>query len=240
MSPLDRHKKIALSFSGGKDSLTVVWLLRDRLEDLTIYHLDTGDLLPEMRESVAWVERIAPHFVRVETKVNDWIVQNGMPTDLLPYTVHPVAEAMGEKHTRLVPRYDCCYSNLMMPLFARVCADGNTLMIRGTKRVDMPKLPVADGEVMNGVEFHYPLQDWTNEQVMAYLRDNGVPIPRVYEHAVNSPECARCSAWWNEGRAAYLKRHHPEIYRDYRARMEVVAAAIEVPLANLRRELGEH
>jgi phosphoadenosine phosphosulfate reductase len=236
---LSKHQKIALSFSGGKDSLACVHLLRDHLHDLTIYHLDTGDLLPEMRESVARVEAFAPNFVRINTDVDGWIARFGLPTDLLPYTVHPIARSMGEQRVNLVPRYDCCWMNLMKPLLDRVRADGCTLLIRGTKRVDMPQLPVADGEVHDGLELFLPIQEWTHEQVMQYLRDNGVPIPRVYEHGVNSPECARCTAWLGEGRAAYLSKYHPELYGEYMARLLRVVDAIDAPLANLRREVGE-
>lgn len=236
--PLSRHQKIALSFSGGKDSLACVHLLRDHLDRLTVYHLDTGDLLPEMMESVARVEAFAPHFVRVRTDVNAWIAQHGMPTDLLPHGSHPVGRAMGEERTRLVPRYDCCWLNLMLPLYSRVVADGNTLLIRGTKQVDMARLPLASGDTADGVELYYPLQGWTNDDVFTFLRAAGAPVPRVYDHVVNAPECARCSAWWGEKRAAYLKRFHPELFADYDARLQQVIDEIAPALANLRREAG--
>ena len=238
ISPLDRHEKIALSFSGGKDSLACVYLLRDRLDDITIYHVDTGDLLPEMRESVARVEAFAPHFVRIETHVSDWIAEHGLPTDLLPHSAHPVGQVMGEPRHRLVGRYDCCYANLMWPVFERVQADGNTLLIRGTKRVDMNRLPAQDGEVVFGVEIHLPLLEWSHEQVFAFLALNSVPIPRVYELVTNSPECARCSAWWGERRAEYLKKYHPQLWRDYDDRLQIVINEIALPLAMLKREAG--
>lgn len=238
MAPLTRHKKIALSFSGGKDSLACVHLLREHLNDITIYNLDTGDLLPEMRESIDRVEAFAPHFVRIQRDVNAWIAEHGLPTDLLPHSAHQVGQAMGEHKAKLVARYDCCYLNLMAPLFERVRADGNTLLIRGTKAVDMKKLPVKSGDVSDGLEIWYPLQEWSNDQVFACLRDKGVPLPRVYEHVVNSPECARCSAWWGEGRAAYLKQHHPELWRDYDARLQIVIGEIAAPLRLLWREAG--
>jgi 3'-phosphoadenosine 5'-phosphosulfate sulfotransferase (PAPS reductase)/FAD synthetase len=238
LAPLDRHTKIALSFSGGKDSLAVVSLLREHLDRVTIYSLDTGDLLPEMRESVARVEAIAPQFVRVETDVRGWIASHGLPTDLLPHGAHPVGAAMGEPGAGLVSRYDCCGANLMRPLFERVCADGNTLLIRGTKSVDMVRLPVASGEVHDGLEIWYPIQDWTNDQVFAYLRSVGATLPRVYDYAVNSPECARCTAWWAEGRGAYLGKYHPELLADYRDGMRAVWGGIHQCVQNLTTEFA--
>lgn len=238
-SPLDRHGKIALSFSGGKDSLVCVHMLRDHWDKLTIYHMDTGDLLPEMRDSVARVEAVVPHFVRVQGNVRAWIQENGLPTDLLPYGTHPVGRLMGQAPVKLMPRYDCCYTNLMMPLFNRVRQDGNTLLIRGTKSVDMARLPVGTGDCRDGVEYWYPIQDWTHEQVFAYLREHNIPLPRVYENAVNAPECARCTAWWGEGRAAYLKKHHPELHKEYHAQLTTVVEQLRPSLNLLKVELGE-
>lgn len=238
ISPLDRHERIALSFSGGKDSLAVVHLLRNHLDRVTIYHCDTGDLLPEMMESVARVEAMAPRFVRVQTNVRGWIARHGMPSDLLPHGAHPFGVAMGEVGAGLVSRYDCCASNLMGPLFDRVRADGNTLLIRGTKAVDMARLPVASGDVEDGLEFWYPLQGWSNDQVFAYLREAGVTLPRVYESVVNSPECARCTAWWSEGRGAYLRAHHPAIFEEYRDGLRTVWGGIQGCVQHLATEFA--
>ena len=44
--------KTALQFSGGKDSLACIHLMRSHWDTLTVYHVDTGDLLPEVREIV--------------------------------------------------------------------------------------------------------------------------------------------------------------------------------------------
>jgi 3'-phosphoadenosine 5'-phosphosulfate sulfotransferase (PAPS reductase)/FAD synthetase len=238
ISPLLRHDKVACSFSGGKDSLACVYLLREYLDDITIYHLDTGDLLPEMCESVARVEAFAPHFVRINTDVTAWIAAHGLPTDLLPFSAHPVGVLMGQASAKLVSRYECCWNNIMWPLFERMRDDGNTLLIRGTKRIDMPRLPKASGDTEGAVEFWYPIQEWSSEQVFAYLRDQGAPLPRFYDYVVNSSDCARCSAYWGEGRAAYLKKYHPELWAEYDARLQVVIDAIAPSLALLRHEAG--
>lgn len=235
-SILDRHKNIACSYSGGKDSLACVHLLREHLDRITVYHVDTGDLLPEMRESVDRVEAICPRFVRIETGVTEWIAANGLPTDLMPFSQHWVGRQMGQAGTALVSRYDCCFTNLMSPLYSRVRADGNTLLIRGTKRCDMPRLPVTSGDVVEGLEIYYPLLEWSNADVFAYLAEKGVPLPRVYESVVNSPECARCSAWWGEGRSAYLKRHHPNLWAEYQQRLALVRQEIYPSLLDLNRE----
>lgn len=238
LAPLARHPRVALSFSGGKDSLACVYLLREQLSWITVYHLDTGDLLPEMREIVAHVKTLAPNFVHIQGDVTSWIKEFGLPTDLLPHSAHPIGQEMREG-PKLVARYDCCYANLMLPIYEQIRAHGNSLLIRGTKAVDMKRLPLRSGETTgDGIELWYPLQNWSNDQVFDYLRAQGAPIARVYEHVVNSPECARCSAWWGEGRSAYLERYHPALWVQYQERLATVAEAILGPINHLKRELS--
>lgn len=238
-SVFDRHEKIALGFSGGKDSLACVYLLRPLKDRITIYHMDTGDLLPEVRDIVDHVRGFWPKFVHIQGNVHGWIEQNGMPTDLLPHTAHLLGKGMGESERALVQRYDCCFQNLMWPVYSRIKADGNTLIIRGTKACDMKTLPTKSGEVKDDMELFLPINDWSNEQVFAYLRSVGAPINRIYDYVTNSPECALCSAWWGERRAAYLKKFHPELHRQYAARLRVVAEEIAGQLNNLSRELAD-
>lgn len=239
-TPLDRHTgRIALSFSGGKDSTAVVYLLRDRLPEMTVYHVDTGDLLPEMVEVVEQVRAMCPCFVTIRTDPNAWMARNGMPSDLVPHSSHWVGEQMGEGRRRLVPRYDCCYRNLMRPLYDRIHADGNTLLIRGTKAVDMKRLPLASGAVSeDGIELFYPIQGWSNEQVFTFLRDQDAPISRVYDHFENAPECATCPAWWNEKRMPYLRARHPHLADQYKARLDAIAAEVLPSIGALASEMS--
>jgi phosphoadenosine phosphosulfate reductase len=237
-SPLDRHSRIALMFSGGKDSLACVYLLRPHLDRITLYHLDTGDQLPETRTVVDHVQDFAPRFVTIKRDVGAWIAENGMPTDLLPYDAHPIGRAIGEARFPLVARYDCCWANLMGPAYERVRDDGNTLLIRGTKSADMARLPASNGQTVDGMELFYPVQDWSHADVLAYLAEAGAPISPFYSHAENGPECATCPAWWGERRNAYLRDRHPALHAVYRARLAAVAGAIAGPLAALNAELS--
>ncbi len=239
ISPLLRHDKVALSFSGGKDSLACVYLLRDYLDNITVYHLDTGDLLPEVRDVVSQVEAFCPNFVHIQEDVRSWIAEYGLPTDLLPYSTHGVGVMGGQSGAKLVTRYHCCFMNLMWPVWSRIKEDGNTLCIRGTKLVDMKKLPANSGEIHEGVEMWFPVNDWSHDQVQTYLREVGAPHNPIYDHMTNSPECARCPAWWSEGRAAWLRSRHPDLFADYARDLRIVANEVAGPINDLRRELRE-
>jgi phosphoadenosine phosphosulfate reductase len=237
MTPLDRHGRGALHFSGGKDSLALVHLLRPHWHRLTLYHVDTGDLLPEVREIVDMVEAMVPDFRRIETDARAWTEAVGLPSDLVPTTSTPMGLSIGASKRRIVDRFDCCAVNLMVPMHHCMIEDGVPLVIRGTKRVDLARLPHEGGQSGMGYELWLPLLDWSHEDVFTYLRRVGAPICRVYEHKVNAPECATCPAWWSEGRAEYLKKHHPDLFEVYRAKLAAVAAEVTPHWNALQGEL---
>ena len=237
-NPLSNHKNVAFQFSGGKDSLALVHVLRPHWDRLTLYHVDTGDLLPEVREIVDGVEAMVPSFVRIETQAADWNERFGLPSDLVPSSCTPLGVKIGMSDRRLVDRFECCAFNIMVPMHNAALKDGCTLVIRGTKRADMKRLPAEDGPTGLGYDLWLPLLDWSDADVFAYLREVGAPICRVYENGVQSPECATCPAWWSEGRAAYLAKHHPDLSETYRAKLEVVAAEVAPLWAHLQREIA--
>lgn len=229
---------MALHFSGGKDSLALVYLLRPHWDRLTLYHVDTGDLLPEVVEIVDQIESLVPRFIRIETRAADWHQRFGLPSDLVPTTSTPFGLMIGLAKRRLVDRFDCCGANIMAPMHDRMLADGINLVIRGTKRSDMPRLPAENGPTGAGYDLWLPLLEWSDDDVFAYLREVGAPICRVYENGVQSPECATCPAWWSEGRAAYLAKHHPVLSAAYQIKLALVAAEVAPHWANLQREVG--
>lgn len=236
-SVIDPHDHIALQFSGGKDSLAVAYLLRPYWDRLTFYHVDTGDLLPEVREVVDGVEAMAPRFVRIETDSSGWMERYGLPSDLVPTSCTGAGVAIGMSERRIVDRFDCCASNIMAPMHHRMLADGVTLVIRGTKRADFKRMPF-EGGMTDGYEVWLPIIDWSHDEVFAYLREQGAPLCRVYETRVNAPECATCPAWWGEGRDAYLGKYHPDLHKQYRAKLALVSAEIAPLLRTLETEVA--
>jgi 3'-phosphoadenosine 5'-phosphosulfate sulfotransferase (PAPS reductase)/FAD synthetase len=237
LDPLSRHARAALHFSGGKDSLALVYLLRPVWDRLTLYHVDAGDLLPEVREIVDMVAGMVPDFRRIETNAAQWAEAHGMPSDLVPTTCTPLGLAIGASSRPLVDRFSCCVSNIMAPMHARMMRDGVTLVIRGTKKADLARLPAVSGDTSLGYELWLPIQDWSHDQVFEYLREVGAPICRVYEHKVQAPECATCPAWWNEGRAGYLKKYHANLFDVYEAKLRLVEKEVAPVWQTLRAEM---
>jgi 3'-phosphoadenosine 5'-phosphosulfate sulfotransferase (PAPS reductase)/FAD synthetase len=236
---LSGYKNPALHFSGGKDSLACLYLLKDQLNDLTVYWLNTGDACPETAAIIGEVKKWIPRFVEVGSDVIAWRQANGDPSDLTPAKAHTLGVAYGMNDFRLSNRFDCCYFNLMLPMHRRMLEDGVDAVIRGTKMSDTGAIP-AEGKT----EFYdviLPIRDWSHEDVFAYLKSVNAPVNPIYEHSggASAPECLSCTAWWNDGKAEYLKNRHPLKYQEYRLSLKSVRDLIRSHLTDLDAEIGE-
>jgi len=237
---LARHERIALQFSGGKDSLALLYLMRPFWDRLTVYWLDTGDAFPETAALVAEVEAMVPHFVTVHGIQPEVIAEFGLPSDLVPARSTPVGIAATGTGILIQDRYSCCLRSLMLPLHGRMRADGITLIIRGQKASDALQAPIRSGDLIDeGMEVLLPLEDWDDARVFDYLRAQGVAIPRFYQMMQASPDCMTCSAYWEEGRAKYLKQYHPGAYQEYQQRLNAISDATAEAIAHFNAEIGQ-
>ena len=223
-----RHERIALQFSGGRDSTAVLYLLRPFWMFLTVYHLDTGDQFPEKRAVVEQAERdFGRPFVRIAGDVAAVRRDHGLASDLVPVDNTPPGRLVSGLPVKIISRYECCWRALMQPMHARIVADGITLLVRGQRDDEYATPPLRSGQSQDGIEVFYPIEQWSGAEVSDYLRENGLPLAAFYERgARRAPECMGCTAWWDEGRAQYLREHHPLKFQEFRASMDVVRGEI--------------
>lgn len=234
-----RHEKIGFQFSGGRDSLAALYVVRPQWERMTVYHTDAGEQFPETVEVVTRVEQIVPHFVRIKGRLAE-TEKYGLPTDLLPTHCNTVLGLMhsGSK-LRLIDRYECCFNSVMKPMHDRMKADGVTLVIRGQRDADYANPPLRSGDVNDGMEAFYPIQGWSDQEVMAYLKSIDVQPARFYDEGLStSPECMTCSAWWDDKRGAYLAKHHPEQHRKYVGKLIDIHREVSRHMRELQCEIG--
>lgn len=239
---LARHEgRIALQFSGGKDSLALLHWMRPYWDRLTVYWTDTGDAFPETEALAAEVEALVPHFVTIHGLQPEIVATFGLPSDLVPASHTPMGLSVtgNPEGVLMQDRYSCCLRSLMKPMHDRMLFDGITLIVRGQKASDRLRAPMASGYVEDGIEYLFPLEDWDDAQVFDYLKDQGVAIPRFYQLMQASPDCMTCSAYWEEGRAAYLKQYHPGAYREVQARLNTISDATAAAIAHFNAEIGQ-
>lgn len=231
--------KIALLFSGGKDSRALIELFRPHLDGIVIYHCDTGDMFPETREYVATVAATVPHFRRIETNAPAWIAANAIPSDLAPLDCSPLVALCRGRGPTIVSQLECCAHNQWIPIADRLAADGITLEIHGQRDSDWADWGgPRDTPLRNGIEEWRPIRGWSDDDVFAYLKSCGVTLARFAgEGTPSGPDCATCPAGWSPGRGAYLRKHHPELAAKYHGHLRAHAARIEPHLDKLRHEL---
>lgn len=236
---ISKHKKIALQLSGGKDSLACLYIMRPYWDRLAVYWLNTGAAFPETVEQMKAIREMVPHFVEIAGRQPEVIAQFGLPSDIVPVNSTPVGvTAAGDGRALIQDRYSCCLRSLMIPMHDRMALDGVTLIIRGQKDSDRLKAPIKSGDVVDGIQYLLPIEAWDDDDVLSYLKGQGAPLPRFYETLRASPDCISCSAYWEEGRAAYLKQHHPREHAIYQARLDAINVAVGEHIAAFNHEVN--
>lgn len=195
----ERHERVALHLSGGKDSLVLLELMRPWWDRLCVFWLNPGDPFPE---TVALMNRIraeVQYFTEVAGRQAEIIEQDGWPSDVVPQSHTTDGNfVFGATPFKVQSRLSCCYRAMMLPMHERMIAAGVTCVIRGKRSEEKDKTPSRSGETHSGFELVYPLWDWTEDDVLGYLRDNCIELPESYAHASHSLDCMSCTAWWGE------------------------------------------
>lgn len=226
--------KIALQFSGGKDSLVLLDLMRKHWDKMTVYYCNSGDAFPETKAIIDAVKSIVPHFVEVQGKKKEVEAEHGWSSDLVPASTTPFGCMVEEKKQTLIDRYSCCYLSLMKPLHDRMREDGIKVIIRGQRNSDFPKSPIKDGEVVDGFKIFYPLANYTETDIFEYLEKNDIPIPRFYTEGMTSGgDCMHCTAWVEHGQAKYLNKFHPKEAKIVFDRLKTINSMIKEQYAPL-------
>lgn len=236
---LSRHERIALQFSGGKDSIACLYLLKPWWNRLTVYWLNTGAAYPETVALAAKVRAMVPRFVEIAGRQSQVLEEFGMPSDLVPSSHVPMGlSGAGSPGPLIQDRYSCCLRAIMLPLHQKMIEDGITLIIRGQKNADRLKSPLRSGDTEHGIEYLFPIEDWSSRQVLEFLKREGAPVPRFYEVINSAPDCMTCSAWWEEGAAKYLKRYHHPHYVEYQRKLDIINQAVSSHIATFNDEVN--
>lgn len=201
MIPINRHERIALQFSGGKDSLACLHLLRPHWDRITVVWLNTGAAYPEVVEQMDGIKRMVPNFMEVISDQPSFVAKYGTPADFATENVNHWSR--------------CCATNIWQPLHQAMVDGKYTLIIRGQKAADVRRGAVTTGLVdEHGFEYWLPLEDWTDDDVRSYLASVDIPLPAYYEWSDTSLDCWNCTAFLDEREkeVGNLLWKHPEMW----------------------------
>lgn len=238
------HKRPALQFSGGKDSLACLYLLRPYWDRLTVIWANAGDPYPETRELMDTVRPLVAAFHEVQGAAAMNGVIQAFPVDMLPIPSSPVGRAV-EPHKNtftLHSRYECCIHNFWQPMLEATRTLGVDLLIRGQRDSESKRAPFSSGAVDEiGTRYLLPLQHWSKEDVFAFLWAEGVDIPRQYAYGLPSLDCMHCTAYLDESgnKLKYLRDFHPGVAEEYERRLLLIHGEQEKQLRLTKIALGE-
>ena len=219
------QKKLALAFSGGKDSLACWYLCRD--QDPCVIWVNTGKAYPETLEVIDRVRKQS-RFIEVRSDQAAQNVRCGLPSDILPvdHTEYGM-QFTGQKDVRVQSYAQCCWENIGQPLHLEVKRLGITHLIRGQRNDEGHKSIARDGTVVDGITCLQPIEHWTKQQVMDFLAAQGdVPAHFVLDHS--SMDCYDCTAFLAQSidRAKWSKARHPEMHRQHVIRLRQLRDAL--------------
>jgi len=205
-----------VEFSGGKDSLVALHLVKDK-EDVKVFFADTGSIYPHMVKFVhetcaKW--NLPLTVVSPPVPVEKYTAIAGMPSDIVPDNRSPEMKySIGKDDEQKIQSIvQCCGNMLWLPLQNAVLASGDKTVVRGIKRSDKHNTVPPGHTDPNGITYELPIYDWTDEDVFDYLKEQGVTPAKHYEEVNTSMDCWLCTAHLTEteakGRLEWTRRHH--------------------------------
>lgn len=213
-----------LQFSGGKDSLACLLLLKDQLHEITVMWCDTGDSFPEVLAQMELVKSICPNYLVVNGRQPEQITQSGYPVDVLPIRNHSTGNnATGENRVNLQSFIECCNKSWWQPMQDATVALGATTIIRGQKLFDADKSSARDGDVIEGITYSFPIENWTDNEVLEFVKPSGL-LPDYYNEVSTSLECMHCTAYlgqWKDKRK-YIANKYPEVGKELNKRFAII------------------
>ena len=228
-------EKTAIQFSGGKDSLAVLHMLKPHTDEVTAYFCDTGDMYQHIKDLVVKTcenLNVKLKIVRPKMDIKDFHKENGLPSDIVPISkIEAMRDTFKNKGASLQGSVHCCSLMLWKPLHDAMIEDDIRVIVRGAKKADA-HMSVPDGFIdERGVKYKNPLWEMTDNEVFKYLRENNIELPKHYSEVNCSFDCVGCSAFLYEagtpGRLAWTKKNLPERWEYLRARINTVRSVLE-------------
>ncbi|MCH8313733.1 MAG: phosphoadenosine phosphosulfate reductase family protein [Nitrospinae bacterium] len=224
-----------IHFSGGKDSLAVLHLYKDK--DVIVHFVDTGAVYPHVVEFVhdickKWKMNLK--VIKPKMVIEDYHKTYGLPSDMVPTERSPekmvFRKADGEQ--KIQSHMQCCLNMVWLPMRDAILAEEDKRVIRGIKKCDEHGT-VPDGHVDEfGIQYFFPIWDWSDQDVFDYLKKNNVSLPKHYEQVNSSFDCWLCTAHLAsptaKGRIEWTrKNHYKDLWPELKRRFQAVRRAVE-------------
>ncbi|MFN4133320.1 MAG: phosphoadenylyl-sulfate reductase, partial [Candidatus Hadarchaeales archaeon] len=177
------HPRVAIACSLQAEDLAIFDIAWRINPEVRAFVIDTGRLHNEDYELIAEMEK------KYNTKLEVY-----MPH---PEDVREMVKKYGINlmYTAVPLRMLCCHIRKVVPLM-EVLKDLDAWITglrreQWASRYNIKKIEIDHEH--NGIVKINPLADWTTEQVWDYIKQNGVPINKLYNKGFKSIGCAPCT-----------------------------------------------
>jgi 3'-phosphoadenosine 5'-phosphosulfate sulfotransferase (PAPS reductase)/FAD synthetase len=215
-----------LAFSGGKDSMACLFLLRNTI-DCALF-VDTGKTYPETQAMVEFASTIVPVQI-VETNQDAQNAREGIPSDIVPVNWTRLGQQMtGPKPVTVQNYMICCFENIALPLVNAAKALKADEIVYGQRENEAHRSTSKNGDRVEGMIRLHPIEGWTSQQVLRYLETQMQVPPHFYIINHSSLDCYDCTAYATETRdlVTFTAGVYPEFYKQYLERKELLDAAL--------------
>ena len=213
---LEHNKLVAFANSFGAEDMVLTDIIAHRFRDqITIFSLDTGRLPVETYHVMQETEK------QYGIKLNIYCPD----TEALEHYVR--TNGINAFYNSVDLRKRCCGVRKIEPL--KRALKGQDAWITGLRaaqsvtRAELAKFEYDEGFGLNKCN---PLTDWSEEDVWAYIRSNGVPYNKLHDMHYPSIGCAPCTRaisvgedirsgrwWWENPESKECGLHAGEVTR---------------------------
>lgn len=182
-------REAALSSSlSWEDQAVTAMMCHSPREKVRVFTLDTGRLFPECYDLI---ERTRFTFgIDLEVFFPDY---RGVQEMVAEHGVNLFFESVELRHR-------CCNVRKVEPL--KRALQGTKVWITGLRRdqsVTRKDMQLFEFDEADGLIKFNPLIQWTEQQVIAYVKDNGIPYNKLHEKGFPSIGCQCCTRAIKEG-----------------------------------------
>ena len=213
--------KVAVAFSGGRDSLVALHLTLRRLPNVLVVFTNTTIEFPE---TVSYVRRLAQewqlNYRELRPRRNFWELsrQRGLPIGGRGngYFLKELSEAANVKLSNA-----CCNQLKITPARQFYKEEGTEGAVTGLRTEEslMRRLNFADYGALRwsrdyGALVSWPLFAWRREDVEAYVAQHGLLVNPLYSMGHERVGCWSClqDFFYDDSRLFVLKQTHPRMY----------------------------
>ena len=243
------HERIVMWCSGGKDSLTLLHLLRQWTNRVCVLFNDVDGEWPGVRENLEqclqqWSfpdARVIHPFITYD----EYVARYGYPMEIVP----SVMDGTGLESPFYVGGHKvsswvhCTVQRFVLPLLAASVELKADAVVTGSRASDAPAFgrmgAILDSRANSGFIRYNPLIQWTADEVYAYIDTHGIPLPPHYawkrKATYDVPDCMACT--WFPQHWAVLKARYPAVYAAHWPKVAPVYAAVAQHLTDYQASL---